>query len=82
MVLTKAQAIAVFKQIGVAYTTDAVEELCVAMKNINDPEVADKTVKASFDIAARAGRKTVTSQDIKKIAAELQSKPATRGRLR
>ena len=83
MVFTKAQAIVVFKQAGVAYANeDAVEALCDAMKDIEDEEIAHKHVKAAFYIAAQAGRKSVTRQDIAKIASDMQSKPVKRGRLR
>lgn len=70
MILTKAQAILVFKKAGVAYSgDDTLEALCVAMKEFSNQEIAEKQVKGAFDVALQSKRRIVTRQDIETVVA-------------
>jgi histone H3/H4 len=69
MPLTESQAISIFKKCGIPYSTDAIQALCKT--NITDTEILWKITKAAFYTAAKFNRKTVTAEDIEKVAAEM-----------
>ncbi len=68
MVLTEAQAVAVFKSLRIPYSADAIK---VCTSSSIGPDLIEKWFKAAYYVAAKDRRTVVSAQDLTKVLAEM-----------